>query len=254
MKTFVLGAIAGVIGGYWLSVALQPQHENLISVEDVEAAPAPVMSVSPSTSVDSVVEHNLAKTSSASSVSSIASVDSTDQFLIENKETATAENINKNDVNRRSEQSPSSAGNTLPPEKREELEDYYQARKQGDEYRNFIKNNLGPEGYGHEKLLDDTFKTDPIDHDWSMEATEKLQQMIQQNEGWRAFNIQHVECKTRGCRIEAIAQNREQASKYASEMSDLLEWGVSGIQVNGYDEARKLVYLYLPRSNEHRWF
>jgi hypothetical protein len=255
MKTFVLGAIAGVIGGYWLSVALQPQHENLISVEDVEAAPAPVMSVSPSTSVDSVVEHNLAKTLSSSSVSSIVSADDAPQLHNEHKEITTAQNIIKDQSNLRSEQLPSSEGNTLPPEEREELESYYEARKQADEYSDFVQKNVSPEGFGHEKILDTRFQTDPVDSEWSLQATEKLQQIIQQQDAWKPYSIQQVQCKTRGCRIEIIAQNRADANEYANVLGQTLgDWGVPGAYVHGFDASRNLVYLYLPRSKEQRWF
>jgi hypothetical protein len=132
------------------------------------------------------------------------------------------------------------------------FEEYYQARKNSDDFSQYLQTVAAGNGVGYVKDLATKFETETVDSQWAAGYESKLYSLLESDALAGNIAAQSIVCKSRRCQIKVAISDIEQANQVMQSFSEAINNNQLAIDksmvVSAPDVSEGVVNLYVARD------
>lgn len=132
------------------------------------------------------------------------------------------------------------------------LEEYYKARKNSDDFSQYLQTVGAINGAGYVKDLAGKFETEAVDSQWAADYESRLYRLLESDALAGSVTAQSIVCKSRRCQIKVAISDIEQANKIMESFSQAVNSNQLSIDksmvVSAPDMSEGVVSLYVARD------
>ncbi len=132
------------------------------------------------------------------------------------------------------------------------LEEYYKARKNSEDFSQYLQTAGAASGIGYVKDLAAKFENEAVDSQWAVDYESRLYNLLESDALAGSVTAQSIVCKSRRCQIKVAISDIEQANKIMESFSQALNNNQLSIDksmvVSAPDVSEGVVSLYVARD------
>ncbi len=132
------------------------------------------------------------------------------------------------------------------------FEDYYKARKNSDDFNQYLQTVGAGNGTGYVKDLAAKFETETVDSQWAIDYESRLYSLLESDALSGSIVPQSIVCKSRRCQIKVAISDIEQANQVMQSFSEAINNNQLSIDksmvVSAPDVSEGVVSLYVARD------
>lgn len=132
------------------------------------------------------------------------------------------------------------------------FEDYYRARKNSDDFSQYLQTVGAGNGVGYVKDLAAKFETEPVDSQWAADYESRLYSLLESDALSGSIVAQSIVCKSRRCQVKVPISDIEQANQVMQSFSEAINKNQLSIDksmvVSAPDVNEGVLSLYVVRD------